>query len=342
MKPITGGTVLSIIHGPATTSHLREMSEFLRRPIDVWTDDGRLMLIGKSYRSSCRLSLAHKKIGHFTLVEGSEPRNPDAGCHPQDCAFDAISDQTGYPASLLRQVVAQRMLLKLYRSRLRGRDGGDDDPLDCCSSCELRGGMNNDEAYSGRYEGMYVMDEERAKELVELSKQFNGRTHAYVYKTRDQCKCSVYPNPTVEMVDCIKGYVRSRQRWKKRACYACFDSDADLYEILALAMNSEQGQNADYCLLDPRHGVRDVWYKKECCNFKTGYYKFEEDVMALDKWGWDFFPLTGMARRFRIGRVELTLKNPIERQFGESPLRIWENYYLKEMVPYKPGECLRI
>ncbi|KAL7304441.1 hypothetical protein TKK_0003237 [Trichogramma kaykai] len=341
MKPITGETVLSIIHGPATTSHLKEMSQFLRRPIDVWADDGRLMLIGKSYGggSSRSLSLAHKKIGHFTLVQGSEPRNPDASRHPQDCAFDAISDQTGYPASLLRQVVAQRMLLKLYRGRLRGRGEKDD----CCSSCELRGGMTNDEAYAGRYEGAYVMDEERAEELVEFSKQFNGRTHAYVYKTRDQCKCSVYPNPTVEMVDCIKGYVRSRNRWKKRAYYACFESDADLYEILAVAMNSEQGQNADYCLLDPRHDVRDSWYVTEkCCRFETGYYKFEEDVMALDKWGWDFFPLTGMTRRFKIARVELTLKNPIERQFGERPLRIWENYYLYEMVPYKPVECRRI
>ncbi|KAL7302751.1 hypothetical protein TKK_0004798 [Trichogramma kaykai] len=138
MIPILGETVLSIIHGPATTGHLIEVSQFLKRPIDVWTED-RLMLFGRchhrhkprlylKYKSltkkcpSCGLSTSSKAVGHFTLLKGEEPRNLDARSHPENCGFDVVSDQTGYPATALRQVAVQRMLAKLYESRLRGRD----------------------------------------------------------------------------------------------------------------------------------------------------------------------------------------------------------------------------
>ncbi|CAB0040603.1 unnamed protein product, partial [Trichogramma brassicae] len=133
MIPILEETVLEIIYGPANTGHLVETSKFLDREIDVWARN-RLVVIGgcRSRRPNqpSPLSLTHtifssdssEGSGHFTLVDGSEPRNPDAGCHPNNCAFDAISDQTGYPASMLRRVVTQRMMIMLYQSRLRGRD----------------------------------------------------------------------------------------------------------------------------------------------------------------------------------------------------------------------------
>ncbi|CAB0033117.1 unnamed protein product [Trichogramma brassicae] len=138
MIPILAETVWSIIHGPATTGHIVEVSQFLKRPIDVWAED-RLMLFGRchnrhkprlhlKYKSltnkcaSCKSSSSSKAMGHFTLLKGQEPRNPDARSHPENCGFDVISDQTGYPATALRQVAVQRMLAKLYESRLRGRD----------------------------------------------------------------------------------------------------------------------------------------------------------------------------------------------------------------------------
>ncbi|CAB0029511.1 unnamed protein product, partial [Trichogramma brassicae] len=75
MKPISGETVLSIIHGPATTGHIKEMSMFLRRPIDVWAKD-RLMLFGRCHHRQPRLNLAfdspppagpkNYQGGHFT------------------------------------------------------------------------------------------------------------------------------------------------------------------------------------------------------------------------------------------------------------------------------------
>ncbi|CAB0033129.1 unnamed protein product [Trichogramma brassicae] len=138
MIPILAETVWSIIHGPATTGHLVEVSQFLKRPIDVWTED-RLLLFCQCYNRqkprlhlkyksltnkcpSCKSSSSSKAVGHFTLLQGHEPHNPDARSHPENCGFDVISDQTGYPATALRQVAAQRMLAKLYESRLRGRD----------------------------------------------------------------------------------------------------------------------------------------------------------------------------------------------------------------------------
>ncbi|CAB0030213.1 unnamed protein product [Trichogramma brassicae] len=81
----------------------------------------------RSAAASRRLNVGHRSSagragGHFTLNGGLEPRNPDAGCHPDNCGFDVVSDQTGYPASLLRRIIVQRMLVRLYQSRLRGRD----------------------------------------------------------------------------------------------------------------------------------------------------------------------------------------------------------------------------
>ncbi|CAB0037281.1 unnamed protein product [Trichogramma brassicae] len=134
MKPIPGETVMSIIYEPATTGHLVETSKFLGREIDVWTEDRLIIINGGCEHRNWRnrppvLGVAHKKIGgsgkgtggHFTLTDGTEPRNPDAGRQPNNCAFDVVSDQTGYPATALRRLVAQRMLIRLYRSRLRGR-----------------------------------------------------------------------------------------------------------------------------------------------------------------------------------------------------------------------------
>ncbi|CAB0030216.1 unnamed protein product [Trichogramma brassicae] len=130
MKPISGDTVLSIIHGPATTVHFVEMSKFVNHEIDVWVKD-RVLVIGSSSSARQphprRLNVGHRSSagragGHFTLNGGLEPRNLDAGCHPDNCGFDVVSDQTGYPASLLRRIIVQRMLVRLYQSRLRGRD----------------------------------------------------------------------------------------------------------------------------------------------------------------------------------------------------------------------------
>ncbi|KAL7303373.1 hypothetical protein TKK_0004559 [Trichogramma kaykai] len=126
MKPISGDTVLSIIHGPATTGHFVEMSKFLNQEIDVLARN-RVLMIGGSLSSRQphprRLNVGHRSSagragGHFTLRGGPEPRNPDAGCHPDNCGFNVVSDQTGYPASLLRRVIGQRMLVRLYQSRL--------------------------------------------------------------------------------------------------------------------------------------------------------------------------------------------------------------------------------
>ena len=139
MKPIPGEAVQSILRGPANAGHIREMSQFLRRKIDVWAENRVILFDSGRQPLQPRLDLVHEKVGgsssglgHFTLLDGSEPRNPEADRRPNNCAFDCVSDQTGYPAPILRQIVAQRMLVKLYHGRLRGRDYQFQ-----CSRCKL-------------------------------------------------------------------------------------------------------------------------------------------------------------------------------------------------------------
>uniref|UniRef100_A0ABD2XKF7 Uncharacterized protein n=1 Tax=Trichogramma kaykai TaxID=54128 RepID=A0ABD2XKF7_9HYME len=221
MIPILGETVLSIIHGPVTTGHLVEVSQFLKRPINVWTKH-RLLLFGKchyrheprlhlKYKSltnkcpSCGLSTSSKAVGHFTLLKGEEPRNPDARSHPENCGFDVVSDQTGYPATALRQVAVQRMLAKLYESRLRGRDHHFQ-----CSHCSVSGGAAS-----------YKEFLPRAEEIMKISKEdHNGHAHVHIrnYACKgSQCICRVperFPNTNVidyRTVECLQKYIEVNQ-----------------------------------------------------------------------------------------------------------------------------------
>ncbi|KAL7293427.1 hypothetical protein TKK_0013189 [Trichogramma kaykai] len=208
MKPISGETVLSIVHGPATTGHIKEMSMFLRRPIDVWAKD-RLMLFG------------------------SEPRDPDR--HPLNCAFDVVSDQTGYPASALRQVAVQRMLAKLYQSRLRGHDYHVQ-----CPACGISGGR--------------VWFREHVRNLINSSTSYQGHAHVNVERLRCQfhCECAepwqYTMNNDISRVRCMGRYLEIFPLSPNEEERTLFKSDRDLEDILLQLLNSEDGTKAYDCL----------------------------------------------------------------------------------------------
>ncbi|KAL7302544.1 hypothetical protein TKK_0005180 [Trichogramma kaykai] len=239
MKPIPGETVQSIIHGPADAGHIREMSQFLRRQINVWGKE-RSMLFGRCHHRQPHVILAHSRAGdaaaaaaaaggHFSLSGGSEPRNPEADRRPNNCAFDCVSDQTGYPAPILRQIVAQRMLVKLYHARLRGRDYQFQ-----CSRCSVSGGN-------------HPFTEKEAKALVEFSKKYRG--HAHLHWLNPNCKeCKKRP----EIMCCMTRYVKVIRKGNLRSPKSLFASESDMLKHLVMIMNGEEGKKAKKCLENNR------------------------------------------------------------------------------------------
>ncbi|KAL7302753.1 hypothetical protein TKK_0004800 [Trichogramma kaykai] len=249
MIPILGETVLSIIHGPATTGHLIEVSQFLKRPIDVWTED-RMLFFGQRhnrqkprlhlwYKSltkkcpSCGLS-SGKAVGHFTLLEGEEPRNPDARSHPENCGFDVVSDQTGYPATALRQVAVQRMLAKLYESRLRGRDHHFQ-----CSHCSVSGGRMK-------------WNNLTTKMLNRSRDEHNGHAHLHVFYRNCEPNCSCpeeYKDAkntiaNFKVINCIKKYDEIKMKRSNevevlkysKSAITVFDTKDDLKKCLRILL----------------------------------------------------------------------------------------------------------
>ncbi|KAL7293939.1 hypothetical protein TKK_0012669 [Trichogramma kaykai] len=219
MKLIQGETILSIIHGPGTESHIAELSLFLRRQINVWfKNEYEVWLFGRDFHRQPRISLEYwREKRHFALVDGSEPRNCDDACgssscsggHRHNCAFDVISDQTGYPAADLRDIAARRILVKVYQARLLGKDYVFED--------EISGGAS-----------ISVRSIHDAKQLLDWSVTArNGHPRSHV--ERKSCGCD-----NLGRVNCIKCF--SRTGFKSG-----FKSDHDQDETLWKQLERDGG-----------------------------------------------------------------------------------------------------
>uniref|UniRef100_A0ABD2XLQ2 Uncharacterized protein n=1 Tax=Trichogramma kaykai TaxID=54128 RepID=A0ABD2XLQ2_9HYME len=331
MIPILGETVWSIIHGPATTSHIFELSQFLRRPIDVWAKD-RLLLFGRChhrhkprlhlwYKSltnkcpSCGLS-SGKAVGHFTLLEGHEPRNPDARSHPENCGFDVVSDQTGYPATALRQVAVQRMLAKLYESRLRGRDHHFQ-----CSHCNLSGGE--------------LWTDEDSKKLIKTAQEkYRGHAHIHVYRESCDIKCSCAETDGLKTkedgglknINCMDKFLQINNDGKitKKTLFEC---EQDLIECLTVVMNNDPAQAAKLCF-ELNH-----WPSCEKYHYDRHRACIETDVGGLNKRGYVFTWNEERNRRTNFYFEFKYVRTILKSRFTGTEENSTRELYLETMYP---------
>ncbi|XP_014204938.1 nucleolar pre-ribosomal-associated protein 1 [Copidosoma floridanum] len=94
---------------------LVHLSEFLKRPINVWSKERLICCVNGRHDSSdgsaidVEFSKNSSPIGHFALKGGKEP-NPRGTLYPNNCLFDCVASQTGFEPIELRREVIRRIL----------------------------------------------------------------------------------------------------------------------------------------------------------------------------------------------------------------------------------------